>query len=194
MQQLIENAKNTNKAVVEELVPNVVQIGDIQKVLQHLLRERVPIRDMVTILETMADFASRVKDMEQMGELVRSAIARTITRQYLDGENKLHCLTLAPDLERALSGLLQQTSSGMMLAMEQGMQSDVVNQLRSETEKAMAVGVQPVLLSSATVRLALKRTVERYLPQLPVLAYNEVASRADVEFIGQVRVAQAAAA
>lgn len=187
VQQLVENAKNQNKTVVEELVPGVLQIGDIQKVLQHLLRERIPIRDMVTILETMADYGGRVKDMEQMGELVRSAIARTITRQFLDADNKLHCLTLEPALERALTGQIQSTSGGVALALDPQIQGQLIQELRNQSEMAMAQGVQPVVLCGAGLRLALKRLVERYLPQLQVLAFNEVAARADVEFIGQIR-------
>jgi len=103
VQTLIDNAKAINQAAVDELVPNVLQMGDIQKVLQHLLRERVPIRDMVTILETMADFGARVKDPDQLGELVRASIARTITRQFLDADNKLYCITLEPNLDGELS-------------------------------------------------------------------------------------------
>ena len=187
--QLVENAKQVNQSVVEELVPNVVQIGDIQKVLQHLLRERVPIRDMVTILETMADYAGRVKDPEQLGELVRSSISRTITRQLLDHENKLYCITLDPPLEKAMAEGIQHTAGGTILALEPSTQQAVIANLREQAENAMAQGLQPVLLCSPTLRLPLRRLVERYLPTLQVLSYNEVSSRAEVEFVGQVRAA-----
>lgn len=192
--QIVENAKLTNQTVVEELVPAVVQVGDVQKVLQHLLRERIPIRDMVTILETMADYAGRVKDMEQMGELVRSAISRTITRQFVDQDQKLFCLTLESTLERTLSDGVQQTAGGAMLAIDPTVQAHVVRSLKEESEKAMAQGVQPVLLCSATLRLALRRLLERYLPNMNVLAYNEVSSRAEVEFVGQVDINQSVSA
>lgn len=192
--QIVENAKQVNAAVVEELVPNVVQIGDIQKVLQHLLRERVPIRDMVTILETMADFSGRVKDPEQMGELVRSAISRTITRQYIDHENKLYCITLDPNLERRLTDQIQLTAGGSILAVDPGMQQSLIRSIREQGENAMAQGLQAVVLCSATLRLPLRRLVERYIPQLHVLSYNEVSSRAEVEFVGQVQAEAEAAA
>jgi flagellar biosynthesis protein FlhA len=170
-------------------VPAVVQIGDIQKVLQHLLRERVPIRDMVTILETMADYASRVKDPEQLGELVRSAISRTITRQFLDHENKLYCITLDPVLERSMNESVQQTAGGAVMALDPLTQQNVIKELREQSENAMAQGLQAVLLCSATIRLPLRRLVERYMPALNVLSYNEVSSRAEVEFVGQVKIA-----
>ncbi|MBL8059306.1 MAG: flagellar biosynthesis protein FlhA [Chthonomonas sp.] len=192
--QIVENAKQVNAAVVEELVPNVVQIGDIQKVLQHLLRERVPIRDMVTVLETMADYSGRVKDPEQMGELVRSAISRTITRQYLDHENKLYCITLDPSLERRLTDQIQMTAGGSILAVDPHTQQTLVRNIREQSENAMAQGLQAVVLCSATLRLPLRRLVERYIPQLHVLSYNEVSSRAEVEFVGQVQAEAEAAA
>lgn len=189
VQQLLDNAKQVNATVVDELVPNIVPIGDIQKVLQHLLRERVPIRDMVTILETMADYGARVKDPEQLGELVRSSISRTITRQYLDHENKLYCLTLDPALERQMADAIQHTAGGAILALDPQAQHAVIQRLREQSENAMAQGLNAVVLCSTTLRLPLRRLVERYMPQLHVLAYNEVSARAEVEFVGQVKTA-----
>jgi flagellar biosynthesis protein FlhA len=187
VQTLIENAKAINQAVVEELVPHVLQLGDVQKVLQHLLRERVPIRDLVTILETMADFGARVKDPDQLGELVRASIARTITRQFLDADNKLHCITLEPSLERSLAESVNVTSYGSTLVLDPGPQRALMDELQQEMDRAMAAGCQPVLLCGTSIRLPMRRLLERYIPTLHVLAYNEVAERADVDFVGQVK-------
>lgn len=184
---LLENAKMVNSTVVTELVPAVLKVGDVQKVLRHLLRERVPIRDMVTILETMADYAERVKDTDSLGELVRSEISRTITRQNLDGDT-LYCLTLDPLLEDRLMGALQMTTLGGVIVLNPRERESVVNQLRTEAEKAMVMGRQPVLLSSNPVRLPLRRLIEHELPFLQVMAYNEVASRVNVEIIGAVQL------
>lgn len=189
VQTLLENAKAINEAAVSELVPNVLQIGDVQKVLQHLLRERVPIRDMVTILETMADFGARVKDPDQLGELVRASISRTITRQFLDFENKLYCITLDPTLEQTLSEAVNVTSFGSVLVLEPEPQRRLLDSLRNEVDRATASGYQAVLLCGNTLRLPLRRLLEKYLPALNVLAYNEVAPKAEVEFVGQVRAA-----
>lgn len=187
--QLVENAKEINRTVVEELVPAVLQVGEVQKVLQHLLRERVPIRDMVTILETMADFATRTKDPDQLGELVRSAMARTITRQYIDGESRLNCITLEPALERELAEAVQQSAAGGTLALEPSLHAKIIEQIRAESERVMTQGLQPVLLCSTQIRLPLRRLVARYVPSLPVVAYNEVAAKAEVEFVGQIKAA-----
>jgi flagellar biosynthesis protein FlhA len=187
VQTLIENVKQQNQTVVEELIPNIMHVGDVQKVLQHLLRERVPIRDMVTILETLADFGTRIKDHEQLGEIVRAAIARTITRQYLDNNGKLYCVTLEPMLEKSLSEQVQQTTAGSFLAMEPQEQQLFINHVRRVSEQAMAKGYQPIILCSSHLRLSLRRLIERYLPTLPVLAYNEVTAKAQVEFIDQLQ-------
>jgi flagellar biosynthesis protein FlhA len=186
---LLDNAKGVNETVVNELVPNVVQIGDVQKVLQHLLRERVPIRDLVTILETMADFAGRVKDTEHLAELVRAAIARTITRQYIDEHNKLYCITLEAPLERSLQEAVQHTAGGSLLAVEPEVQHRLLADLQRQSESAMAQGRQPVLLCGNTLRLPLRKLLERTIPSLPVLAYNEVSAQADVEFLAQLAAA-----
>lgn len=189
VQTLIDNAKQVNEAVVSELVPGVLQLGDVQKVLQHLLRERVPIRDMVTILETMADFGARVKDPDQLGELVRAAIARTITRQYVDHENRLSCITLEPALERKLAESLSQSTFGSVLAMDPNEQRRLIGELQAQADSATGQGYQPVLLCGNQLRLPLRRLMEKYIPSLNVLAYNEVAAKAEVEFVGQVRAA-----
>ena len=189
VQKLVDKAKEENDAVVSELVPTVLSIGDVQKVLQHLLRERVPIRDMPTILETMADFAKRVKDPEQLGELVRSAIARTITRQHVDPENRLYCITLEPALERELSEAVSVSSYGSSLVLDPTKQSSLMQRLQDSVDEALSKGYQAVVICSSGLRLPLRRLLERNLPKVSVLAYSEIAARADVEFVGQVRQA-----
>jgi flagellar biosynthesis protein FlhA len=137
----------------------------------------------------MADFGARVKDPDQLGELVRAAIARTITRQYLDAENRLSCITLEPSLERRLVESLSQSTYGSVLAMDPNEQRRLLSELQAQTDSAVAQGYQPVLLCSNQLRLPLRRLLEKYLPSLNVLAYNEVAAKAEVEFVGQVRAA-----
>ena len=186
VQVLIEEARKLNAAAVGELIPEILGVSDVQKVLQHLLRERIPIRDMVTIIETLADLAPKTKDVEQLGEIVRSAISRTITRQYLDPENKLCCLTLDPALERKLADKVNVTSMGNALVLDSILQAELVQSLKSEYERATMMGHQPVLLCGSQVRLPIRRFLDRHLPNLAVLAYSEISSKADVEFVGQI--------
>lgn len=192
VQVLVENTKQVNEAVVSELGIATISLGDVQKVLQHLLRERVPIRDMVTILETMVDFASRVKDMEQMGELVRAAVARTITRQLVDEQGKLVCMTLEPNLERTLQEAVQHTAGGVQLAADPMLTQQLSQQLQQTLDAAMAGGQQPILLCGTQVRLPIRKLLERNGITLPVLAFNEVSAQAEVEFLTQVSVTVAA--
>ncbi len=189
VQALIEQAKAQNEAAVNELIPNVVGIAEVQKVLQHLLRERVPIRDMTTILETIADFAPKTKDTDQLGEIVRSAISRTITRQHIDHENRLMCLTIDPALERQLGEAVGRSTIGTMITVDPETQANLIAEIRARYDEATGKGLQPILLCSSGIRLAMRRMLDRYLPNLPVVAYNEVAAKADVEFVGQIRVA-----
>ena len=186
VQVLIDEAKKSNAAAVTEVIPDIVSISDVQKVLQHLLRERIPIRDMVTIIETLADFAPRTKDVEQLGEVVRSAIARTITRQYVDFEDKLRCITLDPPLERELSEMVSLTAAGTALILPPDMQARLIQHLKAEYDRLTMQGYQPVLLCGASLRLAMRRFLDRHLPNLAVLAYSEISAKADVEFVGQV--------
>jgi flagellar biosynthesis protein FlhA len=183
---LVDEARKVNSAAVSELIPDLLTMGDVQKILQHLLRERIPIRDMVTIVETLADFAGRTKDHEQLGEIVRSAIARTVTRQYLDAENKLVCLTFDPSLERNLVEKVSLTNMGSTLVLDSDTQIQVVSALKMEYDRATMQGFQPVLLCGAQLRLAMRRFLDRHLPQLSVLAYSEISAAADVEFVGQI--------
>jgi flagellar biosynthesis protein FlhA len=189
VQTLVDHAKTSDSTVVQELIPNIFQIGDVQKVLQHLLRERVPIRDMVTILETMADYGTRIKEPEQLGEIVRAAIARTVTRQYVDHENKLACITLDPAVERDLVEGLHVTAQGTNLVIDPALQKLFLEKVKKEVDSAMAQGFQAVLICSTQLRLPLRRLIERHIPALNVLAYNEISAKADVEFVGQVRAA-----
>jgi len=189
VQVLIDNAKTSAGTVVQELIPGVLQIGDVQKVLQHLLRERVPIRDMVTILETMADYGNRIKEPEQLGEIVRTAISRTITRQYVDNDNRLACITLEPALERELVENLHVSPAGTNLVLDTPKQNRFVERIQREVDGATGQGFQAVLICSTQLRLPLRKLLERQIPALHVLAYNEIAAKADVEFVGQVKAA-----
>jgi flagellar biosynthesis protein FlhA len=194
VQLLLDNLKESYPAVVEELVPAKMTVGDIQKALQHLLREGIPIRDLVTILETLADFCDRVSDSEQLGELVRAAIPRTVTRRHLSDDGVLYCFTLEPALEQMLTDSLKQTTYGNALALDPAVSREIVGAIGREADKVTTLGRSPVLLCSTTLRLPLKRMLERNGMRVPVMAFNEVAANAEVEFTGRVASPTAAVA
>ena len=185
-QALVEHIKQGNSAVVEELIPNLMTIGEVQKVLQHLLRERISIRDLVTILETLADHAGRTKDVDMLGEWVRSALARSICRQYVDDSSgALQTLTLDPSLEQQL---LEAVTPGMPnLALEPSSSRQLIQNLGQQMERMIAMGYQqPVLLCMSALRLPLRRLTERSLPNLVILSYNEIVPNTEVRAVGAI--------
>jgi len=188
VQTLLEHTKQHNAAVVQELVPELMTVGEVQKVLQHLLRERVPIRDLGTILETLADYAPRTKDPDQLGELVRAALARTITRQYLANDGVLYVMTLEPSLEGRLRESVQPTASGLQLAIDATFAGALLREIGSQAEGMAAMGYVPVILCSSQIRLPLRRLIERSMPSVACIAYNEVASGVSVEAVAVVSV------
>jgi len=188
VQTLLDHTKQQNAAVVQELVPDLMTVGEVQKVLQHLLRERIPIRDLGTILETLADYAPRTKDPDQLGELVRAALARTITRQYLSSDGTLYVMTLEPSLEGRLRDCVQPTASGLQLAIDTAFASALLREVGAQAEQMATMGYVPVILCSSQIRLPLRRLIERSMQSVACIAYNEVASGVSVEAVAVVSV------
>jgi len=188
VQTLLDHTKQQNAAVVQELVPDLMTVGEVQKVLQHLLRERIPIRDLGTILETLADYAPRTKDPDQLGELVRAALARTITRQYLSSDGTLYVMTLEPSLEGRLRDCVQPTASGLQLAIDTAFASALLREVGAQAEQMATMGYLPVILCSSQIRLPLRRLIERSMQSVACIAYNEVASGVSVEAVAVVSV------
>jgi flagellar biosynthesis protein FlhA len=183
VQTLIDSVKQTNPAVVEELVPNLLSLGDIQKVLANLLREWVSVRDLVTILETLADYAPLTKDTEVLAEYVRHALARQISRQYIYN-NVLACLTVDPQLENLINGAIQRTEQGSYVALDPATVQAIVNSLSNELPKLTNLGYQPVVLASPNVRLYFRKVTERVAPNLVVLSYAELDPKIEVQASG----------
>jgi flagellar biosynthesis protein FlhA len=185
-QALIEHVRKNNSAVVEELIPTLMTVGEVQKVLQHLLRERISIRDLVTILETLADNAGRTKDVDMLGEWVRAALSRSICRQYADeNTGALNTITLDPSLEHSL---MEHITPGMpQITLEPARSKRLVQSISQQMERMLALGhPQPVLICMAALRLSLRRLTERTMPQLVILSYNEIVPNTEVRAIGAV--------
>ncbi len=183
---LIDHVKQANGAVVEELIPTLMTVGEVQKVLQHLLRERISIRDLVTILETLADNAGRTKDMDMLGEWVRATLARSICRQYVDdATGALQTLTLDPNLEQLLAEAV--TPGLPNLTLEPSVARTLIQNLGAQMERMIALGFQqPVLVCMSPLRLPLRRLTERSLPNLVILSYNEIVPNTEVRAVGAV--------
>jgi len=187
VQTLVDSVKQNNPAVVEELTPTLLSIGDIQKVLAKLLRERISIRDMVTIFETLADYAQLTKDTDILTEYVRHALARQISRQYAQN-NMLTCITVDPQLENTIASAVQRNESGSYVALEPQMLQAIVSSLSKELPKITNIGYQPIVLTSPAVRTYFHKLIERNVPNLIVLSYAELESKVEVQSLGMVRV------
>ena len=187
-QSLLNNLKEEYPTVVEELVPGVLTVGEVQSVLQELLREAVSVRDLVTICETLADRGRQTKDIDQLTEVVRAALSRQITMQHRGDDGRLRAITLHPHLEQALATSLQPTDAGPAIVVEPELMQRLLVRVSGEMERAAGAGTQPVLLCSARIRRPLRRMLERSLPALPVLAYAEVSNEVEVEATGMVEV------
>ena len=187
VQTLVDAVKQNNPAVVDEVTPNLLSIGDIQKVLAKLLRERISIRDMVTILETLADYAQLTKDTEILTEYVRHSLARQISRQYAQN-NTLTCLTVDLQLENTISSSVQRTESGSYVALDPQVLQKIVASISSELPKITNLGYQPIVLTSPAVRTYFHKLIERSAPNLIVLSYAELEPKVEVQSLGMVRI------
>ncbi len=188
IQNIINFIKESHSAVIEELIPDLMSIGDIQRVLANLLKEQVSIRDMITILETLADFAKITKDTDLLTEYVRQGLKRQITRQYANDQGKLAVLTLDPGLEETLRDSVQQSEFGSYLAVDPDVAQKMMERISRLQEELSLRGQSPILICAPVLRLYFKRLLDRFISNLVVLSYNEVDSDANVEVIGMISV------
>jgi flagellar biosynthesis protein FlhA len=181
---LLDSFKEHSPKVVDELIPNVLTLGQVQSVLQNLLKEQVSIRDFGTILETLADWGAVTKDVDVLMEYARQALARQITNQYLTDDGKLPVITLGKKAEDAVSEAIKQTQHGSYLALEPDTARRLVDSIQKEMEKFGMLNYQPILLTVPAIRLHVRRLTERFIPNLVVLSHNEVLPGTNIETIG----------
>ncbi|NLL47627.1 MAG: flagellar biosynthesis protein FlhA [Firmicutes bacterium] len=184
VKSLLDGAREDYSAVVDELVPDLLSIGEVQKVLQNLLREGVPIRNMVTILETLADTATITRDPDYLTEYVREALKRQVSQMYLE-KNVLTVLTLAPQWEEAIESGMEYTERGLSIALDPRLLQDLFQAIGQALEEHVLP--YPIVLTSPQVRMALKRLTERAMPRLIVLSYNEISTDIQVNAVGTVK-------
>ncbi len=191
VQQLLDDLRNSHPKVVEELVPNLLPLGGVVKVLQNLLSEQVSIRDLLTILETLADWAPMTKDMDTLTEHVRQALARTITKLYQTSDGKIPLITLDQTVENAISGAIQQTDQGSFLALEPNVAKAIMESVARYITEFSSLNYRPVILCSAQIRAHFKKLIDRFIPNLVVLSYNEILSTVKIQSLGMVELSDA---
>jgi flagellar biosynthesis protein FlhA len=191
VQQLLDDLRNSHPKVVEELVPNLLPLGGVVKVLQNLLSEQIPIRDLLTILETLADWAPVTKDMDTLTEHVRQALARTITKLYQTSDGKIPLITLDQSVENAISGAIQQTGQGSFLALDPNIAKGIMESIARYITEFSSLNYRPVILCSVQIRSHFKKLVDRFIPNLVVLSYNEILNTVKIQSLGIVELSDA---
>lgn len=189
IQALIDTIKKTHPAVVKELVPDMLSLGEVQKVLQNLVKERVSVRDLVTILETLADNVNMSKDPEVLTESVRVALSRVICKEYTNNEGVINVITLDPQIEQMIAQSIQRTEMGSFLALDPNMGQEVLMSVGQEVGKLQERGLQPIILCAPQIRPALKKLTDRSFPSLVVLSWNEIAPKVNVNSVGMISLA-----
>ncbi|HEY3269367.1 MAG TPA: flagellar biosynthesis protein FlhA [Armatimonadota bacterium] len=188
MQALVDAARKNAASVVDELIPGIMSVGDVQRIVQNLLRERVSIKDLPSVLEILADHARTTKDPDVLGEYVRQGLARAITRQHIHTDGRLYAFTLHPRLEQIIADSVRHTEMGGYAVLDPDMSNRVLAGTKEQIERMTELGYGPVCLCSPRVRPYFRRLVERLAPQLAVLSYGEVAPNVDVESTGMMSI------
>lgn len=188
VQALVDNVKKTHPAVVKELIPDQMSVGDVQKILQNLVRERVSIRDLVTVLETVADNSHMTKDTEILTECVRVALSRVICKEYMNNEGIINCLTLDPAIEEVVTRSVQRTDVGSFLNLDPQIGQQVLTAIGNEVNSLFERGLQPILLVAPQIRPSIRKLTERNFSNLVVLSWNEVAPGVQVQAAGMITI------
>ncbi|HAE61920.1 MAG TPA: flagellar biosynthesis protein FlhA [Eubacteriaceae bacterium] len=184
--ELIEDLKDSYGVIVDELIPEIMTLGEVQKVLQNLLKENVPITDLVTILETLADNAVAIKDTEILTEHVRHVMQRTIVKDYLDQSGELKVITIDSQLEDLIGSNIQKSISGSIPVLEPEMITRIFDGIKRATDDAMMKGYHAVILASPKIRTALKNLISITFPDIGILSLNEIPNDIQIEAVGMV--------
>ncbi len=188
VQSLITNLKESNPSVVEELYPKLLSLGEIQKILQNLLKEGISIRDLLTVFETLADYATSTRDTDILTEYVRQALKRSISGKYFPSNETTSVVTLDPKLEQQIMASVKQTEQGAYLTLDPDVTKQIINSTGKELKKLDDLGKSEIIITSPIVRTYFKRLTEDYYKDLVVVSYNEIESNVELQSVGMVTV------
>jgi flagellar biosynthesis protein FlhA len=186
VQNLINNIKEKNEALISELVPKLLGIGEIQKVLQNLLREEISIRDLVTILETLADYAPTTHDTDVLTEYVRQALKPAISAKYFDKKEATSVVTLDPKIEQEIMGSVKQTEQGSYISLDPERVKKIMKSAEAETDKLEKNGKDAIVVTSPIVRMYFKKLTHDYFKDLIVVSYNEIEPDVELQSVGMI--------
>lgn len=186
VQNLVNNLKDTNPVLVEELIPKVLGLGEVQKVLQNLLREGISIRDLLTIFETLADYASTSRDTDILTEYVRQNLKRAISSKFFSPREVTSVVTLDPAVEQEIMKSVKQTEQGAYLALDPEISRAIIKSVEGEIKKLENMGKTPIVITSPIVRIYFKRLTEEYYRDLIIISYNEIANDIELQSVGMI--------
>jgi flagellar biosynthesis protein FlhA len=186
VQNLVNNLKESNPVLVDELTPKLLNLGEIQKVLQNLLNEGVSIRDLLTIFETLADHAQTTRDADVLTEYTRQALKRAISNKYFPANETTSVVTLDPKIEQEIMSSVKQTEQGAYLTLDPDRTKKIMASLEAEVSKLENLGKSAIVITSPIVRMYFKKLSEDYIKDLIVVSYNEVESNVELQSVGMV--------
>ncbi|MBQ7502518.1 flagellar biosynthesis protein FlhA [bacterium] len=187
VQALIDTVKKTHPAVVKEVIPDALNLGEVQKVLQNLVKERVSVRDLVSILETMGDNVHITKDPEMLTEFCRVSLSRVICKDYCNNDGTINVITLDPQIEKMVQGAIQRSDIGSFLTLDPNIGQEILQAISNQANILQDRGLQPILLVAPQIRPAMRKLTERSFPNLVVLSWNEIAPKINVNSVGMVQ-------
>lgn len=186
VKHLLEGIKDKYNVVIDELIPEIMRLGEVQKVLQNLLKEQIPINDLVTILETLADYGTATKDVEVLTEHVRQSLKRTIVKQYLGVDGVLRVVTLHPEVEELISKSTQKTTSGSVPVLKPDLITKLFDSINQVNQSLITQNIQYVILASPNTRLTFRKLISYNFPEVAVLSLNEVPNEVEIETVGML--------
>jgi len=187
LNNILTNLKKTNAALVDDMIPNVFSLGELQKVLANLLRENVPIRDMETIIEVMGDYGAAIKDTDMLTEYVRQALKRTISQRFAE-VGQLKVITVDAQLENRIMAAVKKVDSGSYLALEPQVIQSIINATTAEINKIKDIVSEPIILSSPIVRIYIKKLLDQFISNVVVLSFNEIDQDIQIQAIGNIAI------
>lgn len=186
VQNLVDNLHENNPAIVDELVPKLMGLGEVQKVLQNLLREGISIRDLLTIFETLADYCTTTRDTDILTEYVRQSLKRAISNKYFPANETTSVVTLDPTIEQEIMGSVKQTEQGAYLTLDPARTRAIMDSVGAEMKKLENLGRNPIVITSPIVRAYFKKLTEDYYSELIVVSYNEVENNVELQSVGMI--------
>lgn len=186
VKKLLEGIKDQNNVVIDELIPDIMRLGEVQKVLQNLLDEKIPINDLATILETLADYGLVTKDTEMLTEYVRQSLKRTIANKYADETHRLNVIVIHPKIEDMIAQSIQKTATGSFPVLKPDVVNQLLESIGTQHNQLLANQVQHVILASPKIRLAFRKIISFNFPDIAVLSLNEVPNEIMIETVGNI--------